>query len=305
MSPLSDPFQAAARFSKPPRLSFEFFPPQTPAMADRLWATVEKLTPYHPDFVSVTYGAGGSTRERTHKTVERILEETPLTPAAHLTCVSASREEVDDVARQYWDLGVRHIVALRGDPPEGVGQAYQPHPGGYAYAADLVSGLKRIGDFEISVAVYPERHPESGGWDAEIDNLRRKVDAGASRGITQFFFDPDDMLRLRDRVAAAGLDIPLVPGVMPVTNVNGLRRMAGLCGAKVPDWLDAMFEGLDEDPETRNLVAASVAGDFCARLAAEGFDHFHVYTLNRASLACAISRVLGVKPVEPTTRKAA
>ena len=294
---------AAKRFSAPPKISFEFFPPATPDMSERLWSTITRLEPYAPEFVSVTYGAGGTTRERTHKTVTRILDETALTPAAHLTCVDAGRAEVDAVAEAYWEAGVRHVVALRGDPPAGAGAAYEPHADGYAYASDLVAGLKRIADFDISVAVYPERHPESADWEAELDNLQRKVDAGASRGITQFFFDPEAMLRLRDKAAARGIDIPLVPGVMPVTNVKGLKRMAGMCGTQVPAWLDELFEGLDEDPETRQLVAASVAAEQCARLSSEGFDQFHIYTLNRASLACAIARVLGVRP--DAVRKAA
>jgi methylenetetrahydrofolate reductase (NADPH) len=288
---------AAERFASgpPPKVSFEFFPPKTEAMEEKLWAAIERLAPLEPTFVSVTYGAGGSTRERTHRIVTRIGRETGLSAAAHLTCVAASRAEVDEVAQSYWDEGVRHIVALRGDPPEGAGANYQPHPDGYAYASDLVAGLKKIGDFEISVAVYPERHPESGDWDAEIDNLKRKVDAGADRGITQFFFDPDVFLRFVERARKAGVEIPLVPGIMPVTNVKSLLRMASMCGTQTPQWLVDLFDGLDNDPGTRQLVASAVATEQCARLYQEGFDAFHFYTLNRAELTLAICRVLGVR----------
>jgi methylenetetrahydrofolate reductase (NADPH) len=281
--------------SAPPSVSFEFFPPRTPEMEQSLWRAVERLAPLNPRFVSVTYGAGGSTRERTHATVARVLAETALVPAAHLTCVGASRDEVDEVASAYWDLGVRHIVALRGDPFV-AGARFEPHPQGYRNAADLVAGLKRIADFEISVGAYPERHPDSPNWPAEIDNLKRKIDAGASRAITQFFFDPDLYFRLRDRMEDAGIDVPLVPGIMPVTNFNGIVRFARTCGASVPAWLADRFDGLDDDAETRAMVAASVAIEFCARLRAQGVDQFHFYTLNRAELTYGICHVLGVRP---------
>ncbi|MGE3303823.1 MAG: methylenetetrahydrofolate reductase [NAD(P)H] [Hyphomonadaceae bacterium] len=281
-----------------PRVSFEFFPPKTEKLEQQLWEAIRKLEPLAPNFVSVTYGAGGSTRDRTHRTVSRIVNETGLKPAAHLTCVAASREEIDGVLRDYWEAGVRHVVCLRGDPPAGAGGAYEPHAQGYARAADLVAGAKRIGDFEISVAVHPERHPESPSWEFEIDNFKRKLDAGAARGISQFFFDADTFLRFRDRLAAAGVNAPVLPGVMPVTNFAGLRKMAAGCGASVPDWLAHLFEGLDDDPDTRRLVAASVAAELCTRLAAEGVEDFHFYTLNRADLTLALCRLLGVKTQE-------
>ena len=278
-----------------PLVSFEFFPPRTPEMEQSLWRAVQRLAPLNPHFVSVTYGAGGSTRERTHATVARVLVETALVPAAHLTCVGASCEEVDAVASAYWDAGVRHVVALRGDPPV-AGTPFEPHPQGYRNAAALVEGLKRIADFEISVAAYPEKHPDSPDWDTELDNLKRKIDAGASRAITQFFFEPDFYFRLRDRMAAAGIDVPLVPGIMPVTNFGGVVRFARNCGASVPAWLADRFEGLDDDAETRAMVAASVAIEFCAKLRAQGVDQFHFYTLNRAELTYGICHVLGVRP---------
>jgi methylenetetrahydrofolate reductase (NADPH) len=281
--------------SKAPAVSFEFFPPRTPEMEESLWRALQRLAPLRPAFVSVTYGAGGSTRERTHATVARILAETTLSPAAHLTCVAASRDAVDGVARSYRDLGVRHVVALRGDPPE-AGTPFVPHADGYTSAAELVAGLRRIGDFEISVAAYPERHPDSPSWEHEIANLKRKTDAGATRAITQFFFEADDFLRLRDRMDAAGIAIPLVPGVMPVTNFRGIERFAGLCGAAIPNWLRARFDGLDDDPETRAMVAAQLAVEFCGRLRDHGVDHFHFYTLNRAELTYGICHMLGVRP---------
>ncbi|MBL8666989.1 MAG: methylenetetrahydrofolate reductase [Rhodospirillales bacterium] len=277
------------------RVSFEFFPPKTEQMEQSLWACVQRLATLQPAFVSVTYGAGGSTRERTHATVVRIREETALEPAAHLTCVAATRDDVDEVARHYWQAGIRHIVALRGDPPEGASR-YLPHPGGYAYAADLVAGLKRIADFRISVAAYPETHPEAMSARADLDNLKRKLDAGASQAITQFFFDVERFFRFRDRAAAAGIDVPLVPGILPVTNFNQVRRFAGLCGASVPRWMGELFDGLDGDAETRRLVAASLACDQCRALYAGGVRQFHFYTLNRADLAYAICHVLGVRP---------
>ncbi|MCL6699416.1 methylenetetrahydrofolate reductase [NAD(P)H] [Sphingomonas sp. NSE70-1] len=275
-------------------VSFEFFPPKTDTMAETLWRSIETLAPLNPRFVSVTYGAGGSTRERTHATVERIVKETDLTPAAHLTCVGATRDEIDAVAKDYWDVGVRHIVALRGDPPE-VGQAYRPHPGGYANAAELVAGLKAVAPFEISVAAYPEVHPDSDCPESDLDNLLRKIDAGADRAITQFFFSADCFLRFRDRVAAIRPGIEIVPGILPVTNVATTRRFAGQCGAAIPDWLDRLFEGLDELPAARQLVAATIAGELCGQLYAGGVRHFHFYTLNRAELAYAICHLLGVR----------
>ncbi|MFP3944825.1 MAG: methylenetetrahydrofolate reductase [NAD(P)H] [Alphaproteobacteria bacterium] len=281
---------------KPPRVSFEFFPPKTEEMEEILWRSLKRLEPLDPAFVSVTYGAGGSTRTRTHNTVRRVLNETGLTPAAHLTCVNATREEVDDVIRDYWQAGVRHIVALRGDPPEGIGAAYRPHPGGYANAAELAAGISRIADFEISVGCYPEKHPESPSYEADIDLLKQKIDAGASRAITQFFFEPEMFLRFRDRLARAGVTIPIVPGIMPVLNFRTLSRMAGACGATLPDWLAEKFEGLEEDPGTRKLVAATVAADLCTRLQAEGVNQFHFYTLNRADLTYAICHLLGLRP---------
>jgi len=275
-------------------VSFEFFPPKTDGMAETLWRSIEMLAPLNPRFVSVTYGAGGSTRERTHATVERIIKETSLTPAAHLTCVGASRDEIDSIAKSYWDAGVRHIVALRGDPPE-AGQAYRPHPGGYANAAELVAGLKSVAPFEISVAAYPEVHPDSDCAESDLDNLLRKIDAGADRAITQFFFSADCFLRFRDRVAAIRPGIEIVPGILPVTNVATTRRFAGQCGAAIPGWLDRLFEGLDELPAARQLVAATIAGELCGQLYAGGVRHFHFYTLNRAELAYAICHLLGVR----------
>ena len=275
-------------------VSFEFFPPKTEGMEQTLWKSILRLAPIGPNFVSVTYGAGGSTRDRTHATVRRILEETALTPAAHLTCVAATRDEVDDVARAYWEAGVRQIVALRGDPPE-AGRAYAPHPGGYRYAADLVEGLNRIADFDISVAAYPETHPEAPSADFDLDNLKRKIDAGAKRAITQFFFDTEVFLRFRDRVRRAGIDAPLIPGILPVTNFAQVVRFAGMCGAGIPGWLSRLFESLDEDSETRKLVAAMVAGEQCRILAAEGVSNFHFYTLNRADLTFAMCHTLGLR----------
>jgi methylenetetrahydrofolate reductase (NADPH) len=287
---------AKDRKARATRVSFEFFPPRTEKMENALWRAIERLAPLSPDFVSVTYGAGGSTRERTHATVERVRRETVLEPAAHLTCVGAPRSEVDAVARRYWQAGVRHVVALRGDPPAGVGEQFVPHPQGYARAADLVAALRRAGDFEISVAAHPETHPDAASAEADIDNLKAKVDAGASRAMTQFFFDTDVFLRFRDRVRAAGIDVPLVPGIMPVTNFKQIVKFSAACGASVPGWLAKLFDGLDDEPETRQLVAASVAAEQCRRLQAEGIDEFHFYTLNRAALTLAICRVLGLKP---------
>ena len=276
------------------KVSFEFFPPKTDEMEQSLWAAIKRLEPLRPSFVSVTYGAGGSTRERTHATVARILEETTLTPAAHLPCVGATREEVDEVARRYWEIGVRHIVALRGDPPAGEG-GFVPHPNGYSCAAELVAGLKQLADFEISVAAHPETHPDARSAAADLENLKRKQDAGAARGITQFFFDVDVYLRFRDRAVRHGISMPLVPGILPVTNFRQVQKFAGLCGASVPVSLARHFEGLDDDPETRRLVAAHVAGEQCRRLQAEGVHEFHFYTLNRPELTRAICHLLGIR----------
>ncbi len=279
------------------KISFEFFPPRNEKMERDLWDAVKRLEPLAPKFVSVTYGAGGSTRERTHNTVARITEETSLAAAAHLTCVSATREEVDDVARRYWDAGIRHIVALRGDAPEGE-DTYTPHPGGYAYAADLVTGLKKVADFEVSVAAYPETHPTASSADADLDNLKRKIDAGAVRAITQYFFDGDVYLRFMDRVHAAGVNVPVVPGILPVTNFAQVRKFSAMCGTSVPQWMADLFEGLDDDPETRKLVAATVVAEQCRMLQANGVNEFHFYTLNRADLAYAISHILGLRPAD-------
>ncbi len=275
-------------------VSFEFFPPKTEKMADALWESILTLAPLGPRFVSVTYGAGGSTRERTHATVERILKETELTPSAHLTCVGSSRDDVDAIARDSWDLGVRHLVALRGDPPE-PGARFEAHPDGYRDAAELVAGLKRVAPFDISVACYPECHPDAASAAADIEHLKRKVDAGADRAITQFFFSAECFFAFRDRVAAAGLDVEIVPGILPVTNVAQARRFAAQCGASIPDWLDHMFEGLDERPAARQLVAATIAAELCGQLYSGGVRHFHFYTLNRAELAYAICHLLGVR----------
>ena len=276
------------------QVSFEFFPPKTEKMAETLWDSIKTLEPLQPRFVSVTYGAGGSTRERTHATVVRILKETALTPAAHLTCVGASRDEVDDVARAYWDAGVRHIVALRGDPSE-PGTKYQPHAKGYRDAIDLVRGLKKVAPFDISVAAYPEIHPDSKDRTFDIENLKRKVDAGADRAITQFFFSADCYFRFRDEATAAGIDIEIVPGILPVSNVATTRRFAQACGAAIPDWLDDMFEGLDDLPSARQLIAATVAAELAGQLYAGGVRHFHFYTLNRAELSYAICHLLGAR----------
>jgi methylenetetrahydrofolate reductase (NADPH) len=275
-------------------VSFEFFPPKTEKMEQTLWESIKTLEPLHPRFVSVTYGAGGSTRERTHATVDRILKETNLTPAAHLTCVGASRNEVDAVAREYWELGVRHIVALRGDPAE-PGTKFQPYPNGYRDAVDLVGGLKRVAPFEISVAAYPEMHPDSSSRTFDIENLKRKVDAGADRAITQFFFSADCFFRFRDEAAAAGIEAEIVPGILPVSNVATTRRFAQTCGASIPQWLDDLFEGLDDLPSARQLISAVVAAELCGQLYAGGVRCLHFYTLNRAELSYAICHLLGVR----------
>ncbi|HET9459750.1 MAG TPA: methylenetetrahydrofolate reductase [NAD(P)H] [Sphingomicrobium sp.] len=275
-------------------VSFEFFPPKTEKMAETLWESIQTLQPLHPRFVSVTYGAGGSTRERTHATVERILKETELTPAAHLTCVGASKDEINSIARDYWELGVRHIVALRGDPPE-PGAKFRPHPEGYRDAADLVAGLKAVAPFDISVAAYPEIHPDSSSRAFDLENLKRKVDAGADRAITQFFFSADCFFRFQEEAAAAGIDVEIVPGILPVSNVATTRRFAASCGASIPDWLDRLFEGLDDLPAARQLIAATVAAELCGQLYAGGVRYFHFYTLNRAELSYAICHLLGVR----------
>ena len=275
-------------------VSFEFFPQKTEKMEAQLWDTFRTLEPLAPSFVSVTYGAGGSTRERTHATVARIAAESAVPPAAHLTCVEASRAEIDEVARAYWDAGVRHIVALRGDVPGG--EAYRAHPDGYANAIELVAGLKAIAPFDISVAAYPETHPDADCAQSDLDNLKRKLDAGATRAITQFFFSPDSFLRFRDAAAAAGIDAPIIPGILPVSNVSQTRRMADMCGTAIPSWMISLFEGLDDLPAARQLVAATVAAEMCRRLYAGGVRDFHFYTLNRAELSYAICHLLGLRP---------
>jgi methylenetetrahydrofolate reductase (NADH) len=279
------------------QVSFEFFPPASGEMEKILWESIERLKPLAPNFVSVTYGAGGSTRERTHATVKRILAETPLTPAAHLTCVAATRGEVDAIVRNYAAAGVRHIVALRGDPAGGAGEKYAPHPGGYENAADLVGGIRRAGDFEISVSAYPEKHPDSPTVDADIDMLKAKVDAGAGRAITQFFFENDLYFRYLDRVRARGINIPIVPGILPVQNFKATTAFAARCGASVPTWLAERFRGLDNDAATRKLIAAAVAAEQVLDLVDRGVTNFHFYTMNRADLVYAICHLLGLRPV--------
>jgi methylenetetrahydrofolate reductase (NADPH) len=285
------------RAPKAPAISFEFFPPKTEEMERNLWETISRLAPLAPNFVSVTYGAGGSTRERTHSTIARILAETSLTPAAHLTCVDAPCGDIDDVVTKYHEVGVRRIVALRGDPSSGLGGTYVPHPQGYRSSADLVAAIKRRhGDIEVTVSAYPEKHPESPSFDADVDMLKAKVDAGATRAITQFFFDNDLYFRYLDRVRARGIDIPIVPGILPVQNFKQAANFAKRTGASMPDWLAKKFEGLDDDPETRKLVAAAVAAGQVQKLAKHGVDTFHFYTMNRADLVFAISHLLGIRP---------
>ena len=279
------------------QVSFEFFPPKTEKMEETLWESLQTLSPLAPRFVSVTYGAGGSTRERTHATVARIARETNIPAAAHLTCVEATREEIDQVADDYWNAGVRHIVALRGDPPR-AGEKYATHPGGYENAADLVAGLRKLHPFEISVAAYPECHPDSPDAVADIDNLKRKLDAGASRAITQFFHEAETFFRYRDALAAAGIDAEIVPGIMPVMNFASVQRMSAMCGTAVPSWMGRLFDGLDDHPAARQLVAATIAAELCRRLYAGGVRNFHFYTLNRAELSYAICHLLGVRPKE-------
>ncbi len=278
-------------------VSFEFFPPKNDKSEEQLWDTVLALAPLQPDFVSVTYGAGGSTRDRTHGTVARIIRETGMPTAAHLTCVDASRDEIREVAEGFWSAGVRHIVALRGDPPT-MGDKFVPHPDGYASAADLVAGLRDIAPFDISVAAYPETHPEARDAQADIDNLKRKLDAGASRAITQFFFAPEKFLRFRDLAAAQGIDAPILPGILPVSNVAQTRKFADACGAEIPKWMEDLFEGLDHRPESRKLVAATIAAEMCRTLYDEGVRDFHFYTLNRAELSYAVCHLLGMRPKE-------
>ncbi len=275
-------------------VSFEFFPPKTDKMEATLWDSIATLAPIAPRFVSVTYGAGGSTRERTHATVARIARETGIPAAAHLTCVEATRDEIDAVADDYWSAGVRHIVALRGDMPD-AGTPYAPHPGGYANAAELVAGLRRLHPFEVSVSAYPECHPDSPDPAADLNNLKRKIDAGAGRAITQFFFSPDTFFRYRDQVANAGIEAEIVPGIMPVTNFAAVQRMATMCGTDVPAWMGRLFEGLDDLPAARQLVAATLAAELCRKLYAGGVKSFHFYTLNRAELSFAICHLLGVR----------
>ena len=277
-------------------VSFEFFPPKSEKMEEQLWDAVTQLKPLGPSFVSVTYGAGGSTRERTHATVARIIAEAQLPAAAHLTCVAASKAEIREVAEHYWEAGVRHIVALRGDAGE-PGAPFTPHPEGYASAAELVAGLKAIADFEISVAAYPETHPDAHSPQDDIDNLKRKLDAGATRAISQFFFSAETFFAFRDQCAAAGIDAPILPGILPVTNVAQARKFAAACGAAIPAWMDGLFEGLDEQPAARHLVAATVAAELCRRLYAGGVRDFHFYTLTRPELAYAICHLLGKRPV--------
>ncbi len=277
-------------------VSFEFFPPSTPEMEATLWDSIRRLAPLNPNFVSVTYGAGGKTRERTHATVTRMIEETNVRPAAHITCVAASRDEVDAVARDYWQAGVRHVVALRGDPQTGPGTAYVAQNDGYQTSADLVSGLRKIGDFEISVSAYPEGHPESGSIDKDIDVLKAKIDAGATRAITQFFFDNDIYERFLDKVRAKGINIPIAPGIVPVQSFRQTASFAKRAGASVPAWLAERFEGLDEDPATRRLVAATVAAEQVLDLVDRGVYNFHFYTMNRADLVYAICHLLGMRP---------
>ncbi|MGA8650559.1 MAG: methylenetetrahydrofolate reductase [NAD(P)H] [Xanthobacteraceae bacterium] len=280
----------------PIRVSFEFFPPRSADMEKTLWEAIARLAPLQPNFVSVTYGAGGSTRERTHATVKRILAETMLTPAAHLTCVAATRAEVDVVIDAYAQAGVRHIVALRGDPLGGVGERFSPHPGGYRNAADLVAGIKRIADIEVSVSAYPEKHPDSADVAADIDMLKAKVDAGAGRAITQFFFENSLYFRYLDRVRKSGIDIPIVPGILPVQNFKQTKNFAARTGASVPDWLARRFDGLDDDPSTRKLIAAAVAAEQVLDLVDHGVTNFHFYTMNRADLVYAICHLLGLRP---------
>jgi methylenetetrahydrofolate reductase (NADH) len=281
---------------KAPAVSFEFFPPKTPEMEQKLWDSVRRLEPLNPAYVSVTYGAGGSTRERTHGIVKKMAEETSLKPAGHITCVAATKPEIDQVLKDYWESGVKRIVALRGDPTAGIGAKYAPHPGGYAFASDLIAGARKIADFDISVGCYPEVHPDAPSLKHEVDNLKRKFDAGATRAITQFFFYPDVYFKFLDAAMAAGITQPIVPGIMLQSNFKGLKRMADLCATAIPSRIAALYDGLDDDPETRDLVTAHVAADLCNKLAEQGVDQFHFYTMNRAGLSLSTCRLLGIKP---------
>jgi len=285
--------------SAPITASFEFFPPKSEKMAENLWATVERLAPLQPEFVSVTYGAGGSTRERTHKTVDRILNEARLDTAAHLTCVAATKTEIDGIVQDYWNMGVRRIVALRGDPVEGIGARYAPHPEGYAYASDLVAGIKKIGAFDVAVSGYPERHPESCDWSMEIDNLKRKVDAGTDRIITQYFFDNELFAEYREKLAKAGITVPVIPGILPIHNFEQTVVFSAKCGASIPEWVARRFAGLNNDPETRKLVGVAIACEQVMDLVDQGISDFHFYTMNRADLTYAICHMLGMGNTAP------
>ena len=285
--------------SAPVKVSFEFSPPATAEAEQRLWLAIQRLVPLKPRFVSVTYGAGGSTRDRTHATVLRIRRETDLEPAAHLTCVGAPCHDTDQIVSDYWAAGIRHLVALRGDPPGGPDMPYVAHPQGYAWVPELIAGIRKIGDFEISVGAYPETHCGASSPQADLDHLKRKIDAGATRAITQFFFDADVYFRFIERARSAGITVPIVPGIMPVFNFTNVARFAGKCGASIPAWLARAFDGLDQDPETRRLVAASVAVELCQRLQANGVDEFHFYTSNRADLTVAVCHMLGVRGPVP------
>ncbi len=284
-------------------ISFEFFPPKNAEMEEGLWDCVARLQPLNPSFVSVTYGAGGTTRERTHATVARLAKDTALNPAAHLTCVGASRDDIKEVLHSYLEVGVNHIVALRGDPPAGLGKAYEPHPDGFKTTAELVKAAREIGDFEVSVSAYPEKHPESASLDADIDVLQAKIDAGATRAITQFFFDNDVYFRYMDRVLARGISIPIVPGIVPVQNFKQTRNFAQRCGTTVPQWLADRFDGLDNDLQTRRLIAAAVAAEQVIDLLDQGVEQFHFYTMNKADLVYAICHLIGLRPA-PTVETA-
>jgi len=296
IDPANRPSRQAADQRPDFLVSFEFFPPKTDVMEERFWDSIGRLAPLRPRFVSVTYGAGGSTRERTLRLVSRIKSESGVDAAAHLTCVGATRDEVDGVVRGYRDAGINRIVALRGDPPEGVGLPFTPHPQGYTSAADLVAGIRRIGDFDISVAAYPEKHPQSANWRADIDNLKRKLDAGATRAITQMFFNNDDYFRFVDRARTAGIVAPIVPGIQPIHSFKQISGFAARCGATIPTWLAERFEGLDADPETHALVASAVAAEQVLELVDNGITEFHFYTLNRSNLVLALARLLGYRP---------
>lgn len=292
----AQPLRLSRSGHQPVRVSFEFFPPKTPEMEATLWEAINRLAPLRPNFVSVTYGAGGSTRERTHNTVARIIKETDIKPAAHLTCVAATRDEVDEVVQQYWQAGVRHIVALRGDPSGGLGTRFEPHSGGYASSTELITGIRKIADFEISISAYPEKHPESRSFDQDLDALKAKIDAGATRAITQFFFENDHYLRFVERAQASGITIPIVPGIVPVLNFNQTEKFARQAGASVPHWLAERFAGLDHDVTTRRLIAAAVAAEQVLDLVDHGVEDFHFYTMNRADLVYAICHLLGLRP---------